>query len=568
VRKFSVCGDLLLHNEAIHSEGTGDRPFISEFRNTPFFKEYHEFWKTGKSLYLRYILSLCTFLKKMRYEREDLDQVSFRDWSSVEGRLTDVALGEDYVSDLNTIVKTILPLPDMTYFYPKHGPGTVAGGAGKSVDKKHRNFGLDAMTERMLKALVNPIDDAEGYLTDFQSPKKIVTKAEVLFVPKDMFKTRSICREPIQKQFLQQGLLVCFINAIQKGYLGRFVNINDQTRNQRLAYDGSVHLCLDTIDLSAASDSVGWDLVKRVFPVSWVRLFAATRSSEVTYKGQTIKIRKFAPMGSAVCFPTQCVIFTSIVILAYLRYKHGRLSGFSSGDIISLLEELTNNPYERKLLDFAVYGDDILCDTRVTEDVLQILEGLRFEVNREKSFMASALVRESCGKYYHSGNDITPHRYTIPFYGKEGIDERVVASFVGNANQAYEFGYSNLRRFYIYKALRSKLKQRDERGLRGRCGTLRIPFVGDRDLFGIFSEGVISNGHLTRRYDSHLQRSYWRSLGIGARNVRIVEIDKHERYSLNLYWRIKMASANLVEFDHASYLPQATRWKWGWTPTS
>ena len=84
-----------------------------------------------------------------------------------------------------------------------------------------------------------------------------------------------------------------------------------------------------------------------------------------------IRLKKFAPMGSALCFPIECIIFGSIVRLA------NREKGVNT--------------------EFRVYGDDLVVDDRIFLKVIELLEVFGFRVNVDKTFFPYHPFKESCG---------------------------------------------------------------------------------------------------------------------------------------------------------------------------
>lgn len=590
VRKYADMAQLLLESEQVHHPGSGDRPFLREFVDTPCFKEYHEFYKFGDKRLLRWLLSFLVFPKKGKFERPDLETAAFRGWLEVEKRLTQSLPGGDIVSDLKLIMSELLPRPNADFFYPRHGPGQVSEGIGRNADVKHPLHYLDKRSASVFESIIHPLDNRDDYARLPVKGEKVLPHATLRFVPKDNSKMRSICMEPTMRMYLQQGILHMMLHAFDSGPISRFVSIRDQGRNRSLAVKGSIHLNLDTIDLSSASDSVGWDLIKEVLPVGWVRLLAATRSTTVRHGDTVYSLRKFAPMGSALCFPTQCIVFLSVVLLAHMRYEHKMDGGFSVTHVRKTLGSLSKDPHSHRLHEPSVYGDDIICDTRVTKDVIQMLGDLRFEVNVDKSFTASQYIRESCGIYCHSGDDVTPIRFTIPFH-KGVVNPKRIASFMEGANYAYKIGFTNLRRWYIRQALympihgRNKVRTRvgrkeprpgelktAKRGtdlpIRDGFGRLRIPFVTDERQFGILCDPyrIRRNDHLDREAKPAWQREGWRSLSIDSVRKPIVNVLLHEAYSHSLYWRAKLRAEDLTSYGHASNLPEDTRFVWGWVP--
>ena len=177
-----------------------------------------------------------------------------------------------------------------------------------------------------------------------------------------------------------------------KGLISRFVNLRDQSMSQDAAVHGSLYFSTDTIDLSSASDSVSVELVRRIFPSDYLFYMMATRSSRVElYDGSSItSVSKFAPMGSAVCFPTQCIIFTAVCLYAAIAVSSQEDTGvrvYSKGEIRKFIRtslwkrRSSDSPFTRKLEPPVVYGDDIAVDSRTTGTVISTLFRLGFTVN-------------------------------------------------------------------------------------------------------------------------------------------------------------------------------------------
>lgn len=311
--------------------------------------------------------------------------------------------------------------------------------------------------------------------------------------------------------FFQQAVLREFLRLIDSSLLSRFIDIKDQSRNRYLALVGSYTSEIDTLDLSAASDSVSLQLVKGIFPPSWLIPMLVTRSSKVILPDGTEKsILKFAPMGSALCFPTQCIIFASVCIYAACLYtyeKMPRTVSFSSwltpGCIKRVIRSFAKTPsyYKDAFQPLAVYGDDICVDQKISNSVTSILSRLGFQVNLEKSFRGGQGFRESCGGYYLCGSDITPLYFRVKGVRQKLTAERV-ASQVHTINEAWNRGYKTLYRF-----LRQDLMCRDlPPRLRSRSGSVSIPYILPTSTeFGIYSSDP-KNNHLGHRDNIDYQR--------------------------------------------------------------
>jgi len=344
--------------------------------------------------------------------------------------------------------------------------------------------------------------------------------ASLKFVAKTITKMRSICMEPTAVMFFQQALLMELVAGIDHSPLKRFINFRDQGRNQMGARYGAKTSRVDTIDLSSASDSVHVDLVRGIFPRHYLHPLLCTRTSRVLLPdGETVSVNKFAPMGSATCFPVQSIIFTLVVLLAYSRYQFGSdvdFSTWSISDIRRWVSEyiaddfVSNDSYFESI---AVYGDDIICDCRCTDEVVSILERLGFSVNIRKSFVDRHPIRESCGIYSLNGEDVTPYSFKVKFF-EGGHNAKSLVSLVSLANLAGDSGLRNLHSTLIHFILEWKPPK----------GEIASPirFSSEpNDSFAIYSKAP-RNAHLRRR-------SFWNYYAPGRVGVDI-DSPTHLRY--------------------------------------
>lgn len=213
-------------------------------------------------------------------------------------------------------------------------------------------------------------------------------------VPKTYTTPRLIAIEPTVMQYIQQAIMTSLVPALENDPLaGLFVAFTDQSRNQELAQWGSYSGALATLDLSEASDRVANWLVEDLFAdFPWfLEGIQACRSTTIQLpSGEKHNLQKFASMGSALTFPIESMIFTVIALLGCL----GASTDPSDGAIRHLAGSVR------------VYGDDIVVPTDKAEVVIDLLETFGFRVNRGKSFWTGPF-RESCGKEYFAGSDVT-----------------------------------------------------------------------------------------------------------------------------------------------------------------
>jgi hypothetical protein len=214
---------------------------------------------------------------------------------------------------------------------------------------------------------------------DEHSDFDLVRASKVAIVPKDARGGRTIAIEPLWNMFFQKG-----IGGLMRSRLRRSgCNLNDQTINQQRAQDGSLTGRLCTIDLSSASDSISRVLVERLLPDDWVDAMKSVRTSRATLpSGDETYLQKFSSMGNGFTFELESLIF-----LALGRACSNYL-GESGHDV-------------------SVYGDDIVAPYDTTQLLIDVLSTLGFRTNVEKSFVDGPF-RESCGKHYFRGHDVTP----------------------------------------------------------------------------------------------------------------------------------------------------------------
>lgn len=269
-------------------------------------------------------------------------------------------------------------ISSLTDFNPWDGIG--AHGNGATADKydqvDRRSIFRDS--EGPYKGLPFYHDAHACFFGKLESPdplSMIRPTARLSCVPKDSRGPRTICMEPHEKMFSQLGLMKTWYDFVENTSPARgYVNFTDQEINQQLAEYGSFDGSYATIDLKDASDMVSWDLVKALFPPDWVDYMSACRSSSVETQHGVIDLKKFAPMGSALCFPTEATIFWAIA--------------------------------KTVAEDVWVYGDDIIVDNEFAIDVMAALEAYGLVVNRDKS-LYTGFFRESCGGEFFHGDDIT-----------------------------------------------------------------------------------------------------------------------------------------------------------------
>lgn len=207
---------------------------------------------------------------------------------------------------------------------------------------------------------------------------KVVPGNKIGTVPKNYKTHRVTATEPCMNMYVQKG-----IGGLIRQRLKRHgVNLDDQTRNQELARKG-VDLNLATIDLSMASDTVSYELVRRLMPSDWFEALEQCRSPiGVLPSGEQVLYRKFSSMGNGYTFELESLIFFGLCL--------------ALAEVYGL--EVTN---------IAVYGDDIIFPASHAPELCELLKYAGFKPNEDKTHLTGPF-RESCGKHYYSGYDVTP----------------------------------------------------------------------------------------------------------------------------------------------------------------
>jgi hypothetical protein len=347
----------------------------------------------------------------------DLTQQCLDGYMEVENSILDYS-PSPILSSLNSFIKSWMKSFDPSRIRFNHGPGGVAGHGRVSLEVKYNDLTYD---DRLTYAFGAP------WWSTNHIRSSLDRISQTIFVPKSYKTFRTISMEPTTLQYCQQGVWGEIDRVVRSStFLRNRLDFHDQTRNQRLAREGSICRNYATLDLSAASDSVSYDLVKKLFRgTKLLRYLVATRSSRtILPDGRLIDLKKFAPMGSSLCFPIETLVFASIC--AYVTRGH-------------------NVPG-----DFSVYGDDIIVPTQCAGQVIRILESLGFRVNHEKSFyQPTCWFRESCGGEYVDGFDVTPMRVSRRYESAVRLDR--IGSLIDLSNAAYIKGYRNLRQFFLRK---------------------------------------------------------------------------------------------------------------------
>lgn len=212
----------------------------------------------------------------------------------------------------------------------------------------------------------------------------VVPGNKIECVPKNYKQHRPIAKEPCMNMYVQKG----FGTLIRRRLRRVGIDLSTQQTNQDLAHLGSVTGAFATVDLSMASDTISLELVRLLLPTAWLTALEMCRSTQgVLPSGKKVYYRKFSSMGNGYTFELETLIFLGLALATCETY------GVSSALV-------------------AVYGDDIVVPSAVATPFMDLLRFCGFTPNEKKTFVDGDF-RESCGKHFLRGNDVTP------FYIKE-----------------------------------------------------------------------------------------------------------------------------------------------------
>lgn len=214
-------------------------------------------------------------------------------------------------------------------------------------------------------------------------------------VPKKVDIARTIASEATVETLFQKGIQKRLEDGLDRHW---GINLTVQPfLNRALARVGSETNQLVTLDLREASNSIATKMIRAAAPPSMTAVLMDYRSTFTQLEdGSLVVNHMLASMGNSFIFPLQTVLFTCVVeaVSRFHSVKMERPYWAPNGDLLTLGN-------------WGVFGDDIICDVRLADDVVRLLSILGFEINPSKSF-TNGPFRESCGGDWFRGQSATP----------------------------------------------------------------------------------------------------------------------------------------------------------------
>lgn len=342
------------------------------------------------------------------------------------------------------IAKVLGDVPDESVLFDlgRHGPGQTVGGLDGGRVTTYYKFsdlpysvteGARPMAKRFIEsdprwigALMNwyrefheipmyaPID-----LEDFWSAVfRVVDFNQITTVPKSVETDRTIAIEPRMNIFLQLSVG----DYITKRLRRWGITLNDQTRNNDLALEGSETGELATLDLKGASETASLRIVTMYLPATWVDLLLSLRCPRGQYQldklDYFITYSKISSTGNGFTFALESLIFAA---LARVAMRRSRCSG-----------------------KMAVFGDDIIVPTASVPMLVSLLSLSGFLVNQDKSFISGGF-RESCGTDFLFGQAVRPMFLKRALH--DAMDVFYVLNSLGKLERDYGLFFDNSKAF-------------------------------------------------------------------------------------------------------------------------
>jgi len=329
---------------------------------------------------------------------------------------------------------------------PRHGPGVVSTGE-KPYEKmqfKRCYASVDRVfpyseyyyssSNHLVDALVSTQGKREDRNIHLPLTSEAYGQAKVCLVPKDSRGPRLISCEPLEIQWIQQGIGRALVRHIEAHTLTRgYVNFTNQEVNQYLALRASVTDEHATLDLKEASDRVSLRLVRELWPEHVYRALVAARSSTTLLPdGRVLELRKFAPMGSTLCFPVMALTIWAIATACAMRLNSDTNPLRARGEVY-------------------VYGDDVITKTAKAADIITALESVGLLVNKTKSFLHGSF-KESCGVDAYKGVAVQPVRIRTVWTSSRSAS--VYASYMSYSNSLYLRGFRSTANYIANELIR------------------------------------------------------------------------------------------------------------------
>jgi hypothetical protein len=223
-----------------------------------------------------------------------------------------------------------------------------------------------------------PIDERES-----------IHYSEVLAVPKSYKASRIIAPEDTYRQAIAKRVEYIFREFDQKAKRRTQPEIwlEDQGINQHLAELGSQDGSLATLDASHASDMISKVLFRSLFPGRFISLIEPLLDTYVKVNGKLRLMHMLSTSGHSLTFRLETIVYKAIAQAA--------------AEYTAIFNK-AQQPFAW------AYGDDVIINSDAAPLAVEWYQALGLMINADKSFWSKDhLYRESCGKEYYKGIDLS-----------------------------------------------------------------------------------------------------------------------------------------------------------------
>lgn len=273
----------------------------------------------------------------------------------------------------------------------KQGPGAVVGPKTTLFFTKMFDSELTTTSEFLYEYYFHNVGSRWSKAEEIRSRDyavKVVTGSKMSSVRKNADKDRTTCKEPVLNMFYQLGAKDVIESILRSRYhldvSRNGQRCTQQDINRALACAASIDGQKCTIDMSNASDSTLVALCERLLPKDVWRVLDLIRCHRTIVPGHgSFDLAMVSTMGNGFTFALMTLLFTSLIQCLY---------------------ELNDRPYVNGCHG-GVYGDDIIVDVDMADQLIETLTSIGYTVNIEKSYLTGPF-RESCGGDFYKGHDV------------------------------------------------------------------------------------------------------------------------------------------------------------------
>lgn len=395
---------------------------------------------------LGHLRQLLYYLYKLEMPFTEAQQnETLQSFKDTDAGLPDSIPSDNVIVHARNFLTSVFGSFDPFDIIPRHGPGATA--TGEKNHEKH-NF------KRFYSAIDNvyPYSEYMLYTLDqlalhpqhFDGMEFHVSgTAKVVLVPKDSRGPRVISCEPLEYQWMQGGLGEALVRHLERNeYTCGRVNFANQDVNRNLALAASAGDPWVTLDMKDASDRVSCALVKVLFrdcPHLLEALMALRTTATKLPSGEIVQLKKYAPMGSSLCFPVESIVFFALGVGVLLdkQEREGRVGGCS----IRHAAQHYKNRVLATTRRLRVYGDDIISRLEDYEAIIQYFPKVGLMFNTGKCCTQGSF-RESCGMDAYRGVCVTPLRLKRMWNISRSNSPDTLMAYVVHSNHLYAMGFT------------------------------------------------------------------------------------------------------------------------------